>query len=258
MKAIVSAENQPSRADISAVSLVFAPGARPDASAIGALASSSRPFSVSFAPTENSGEEDPWVELLANGLTFDVTGISPGPARRPPERAHLFGLSEGADLSACEAITITPGAHLAGGRTMVPVLRNLAWVGALLAELPHVRAVAWHPARAWSAPEYFRSAILRWIAGGPFPGLGLTAIAPTSDGGLKSEGLEIFTGQELVLSPALARDKAEGTKLAMRLVNWLAESGRITESTSMMGHSGETLHLVPEQNQRIVKVTPSS
>ncbi|OYX65085.1 MAG: hypothetical protein B7Y88_10475 [Sphingomonadales bacterium 32-64-17] len=258
MKAIVSAENKASRADRSAVSLVFAPGARPDVSAIGALAARNGKFSVSFAPDEISSGENHWVELLANGLTFDVTGLKPGPARGQPERAHLFGLPEGPEFAACEAITITPGSHLAGGRTMLPVLRNLALLGALFAELPQVFAVAWHPARAWSEPGYFRSAILRWIAGGPFPGLGLTAIAPTSEGGLKSEGLEIFTGQELVLSPDLVRDGAEGAKVAVRLVNWLAESGMLTESTSMMGHSGETLHLVPQQNQQIVKVTQSS
>ncbi|WP_137679159.1 hypothetical protein [Aurantiacibacter suaedae] len=212
---------------------------------------------MSVASEERSHEEEHWAELLANGLTFDVTGLSPGPARVHPERYHLLGLAEAEDFSTSEAITITPGPHLAGGRTMLPVLRSLALLGAMLAELPQVHAVVWHAAGAWSEPGYFRSVILRWIAGGPFPSLGLTAIAPTREGGLKSDGLEIFIGQELVLGPDLARDKAEGTKVAIRLMNWLAESGRITESTSMMGPAGETLRLVPEQNQRIVKVTAS-
>lgn len=258
MKAIVNGGNFDLCGDLSAVSLLFAAGMRPDASAIRALARNDGNFSVSLEPAEVSSEEAAWVELLANGLTFDVTGLNPGPAAAQPEREHLFGLSEAADLAAWEAITITPGAHLAGGKTMFAVLRTLAWLGALLADLPHLQAIVWHPARAWNAPNYYRSGVQRWIEGGVFPGLGLTAISPTGGGGLVSEGLAVFIGQELVVSPELVSDRSEGTKFAMRLVNWLIENGRITESTSMIGPSGETLRLISDQNQQIVKVTASS
>ena len=258
VKAIASAENLDLRNDRCAVSLVFAAGTRPRASAIGALAASSDKFAVSHDPHKVNEVEEGWVELIANGLTFDLTGLNPEPAQARPECAHLFGLTANADLSAGEPITIMPGPHLASARTMFPVLRTLAWLGALLAELPQVRAVVWHPARSWSDPHYFRASVLRWIEGGAFPGLGLTAIAPTADGGLTSEGLAIFTGQELVLAPELARDRAEGAKIALRLINWLAESGGVTESTSVMGPSGETLNLVPDREKQNVKVTASS
>ena len=258
LRAIASAEKLDLDENVSAVSLIFSAGARPDTSAIRALAASSGKFAVSYDPAELSGGDNGWIELLASGLTFDVTGLKPGPPQLQPERVHLYGLSEQPDFPACEAITITPGPHLSGGKVMFPVLRCLAWLGALLAELPQLRAVAWHPARSWSEPVYFRSGVLRWIEGGVFPGLGLTAIVPTADGSLMSEGLAMFIGQELVLAPAMARDRAEAAKIALRLVNWLVENGKITETASMMGPSGEILRLQPEQNQQIIKVTASS
>ena len=257
VRAIASAENLDLRKDRCAVSLIFAAGTRPRARAIAELAASSGKFAVSHDPRKVGEVEEGWVELIANGLTFDLTGLNPKPAQARPECAHLFGLAASDELAAGEPLTIMPGPHLANARTMFPVLRTLAWLAALLGELPEVRAVVWHPARSWSDPHYFRAAVLRWIEGGAFPGLGLTAIAPTAEGGLASEGLAIFTGQELVLAPELSRDRAEGAKIALRLINWLAESGKVSESTSVMGPSGEKLNLIPDREQQNVKVTAS-
>ncbi|MEN7536409.1 hypothetical protein [Aurantiacibacter flavus] len=257
IKAIVSVEGRDFREDRSAVSLIFDAGGRPDISAIATIAASNGNFSLNSNPPGISLGAKGWVELLVNGLTFDVTGLRPGPGDAQPEQKHLFGLTGTSDFAACETVTIRPGTHLSGGRTMFPVLRSLALVAALLSDLPQLRAIAWHPARSWSEPGYFRSIVFRWIEGGVFPGLGLTAVTPTEEGGLMSEGLATFSGQELVLSPELARDRAEGTKLALRLINWLTENGRIDEGTSIMGPSGETLHLVPDANQQFVKVTAS-
>ena len=226
-----------------------------------AISEKSRQFAVSFDPAEGgvdgAGEtgEHCWLELLANGLTFDITGLAPGNAEVLPEQAHHYGLGKDADFSTTEAVTIVPGPHLASGGAMFPVLRCLAWLGALMADLPGVRAVAWHPARSYCEPEYFRTSVLRWIEGGVFPGLGLAALVPTADGGLQSEGLGLFIGQELRLSADLADDRAQGAKIALRLLNWLVENGRVVETSSMMGPSGQVLHLELEQNKQIIKVT---
>jgi len=223
-----------------------------------AIAEKSQQFIVSYDPSEEGEDINGWVELLANGLTFDMTGLAPGRSDLLPSLVHTYGLPEGADLSGSEAITIMPGPHISGGGAMFPVLRCLAWMAALLSELPGVEAVAWHPARSCCDARYFRSGVLRWIEGGVFPGLGLAAIAPTSDGGLQSEGLSLFIGQEVYLSPELAADRATGGKTALRLLNWLVENGRVTETASMMGPSGEILRLQPDKNKQIIKVTASS
>lgn len=219
-------------------------------------------FSISHDPQPKSGlmsEDDTvWLELVAMGLTFDLTGLAPGKACALPPAVHIYGLDASFVASDYAVLTLTPGPHLAGGGLMVPVVRCLAWVAALLAHLPNVAAVAWHPARSLSEPEYFRSNVLRWIDGGAFPGLGLTALSPTAAGGLQSEGLSVFTGQELELGADLVTDNAQGAKIALRLLHWMVEHGKVSEPQLLTGPSGEALRIEPTAAGNIVKVLRNS
>ena len=137
---------------------------------------------------------------------------------------------------------------------MFPVVRTLAMVAAALAQLDNAKAVAWHPTRAVTDADYFRRSVMGWIEGGPFPGLGLAALVPTENGGLRSEGLSLFTGQELLMTPEVVGDRAEATKIALRLLDWLVENGAITQSFAFTVPSGETLRLEPADNLGIVEV----
>lgn len=238
----------------SAVSLLFAPGKRPRAQDICALATKAAQFSVSLDPSADGGQEEGWLELLANGLTFDVSGLAPQSPIDVPPTVHAFGLRPGMDIATHQAVLITPGPHLAAGGAMFPVVRTLAMIAAHLVDLEGVDAVAWHPARAVSDATYFQRGVLRWMEGGAFPGLGLSALVPTPEGGLASEGLSLFTGQELRLSPDIAVDRAEGAKIALRLLNWLVENGRIIDPLEFTGPSGETLRLECSDNGTIVDV----
>lgn len=238
----------------SAVSLLFAPGKRPRAADICAQARKAGQFSISLDPAADGGQEEGWLELLANGLTFDLSGLAPQAPIDVPATVHSFGLSPAIDIGRHQAVLITPGPHLAAGGAMFPVVRTLAMIAAHLAELDGVDAVAWHPARAVSDAEYFRRGVLRWIEGGAFPGLGLSALVSTPEGGLASEGLSLFTGQELRLAPDIVADRADGAKIALRLLNWLVENGRVTEPLEFTGPSGETLRLEGGSNGTIVDV----
>lgn len=211
-------------------------------------------FSISLDTSADGGQEEGWLELLANGLTFDLTGLAPQTGSELPMTPHSFGLAPGFDAGAREAILITPGPHLAAGGAMFPVVRTLAMIAANLAQLDGVEGVAWHPARSITDPGHFRRSVLRWIEGGPFPGLGLTSVIPSEDGGLHTEGLALFTGQELRMHPEVVSDKAEATKIALRLLDWLIENGAITESFVFTVPSGETLRLEPVDNSGIVEV----
>ena len=51
-----------------------------------------------------------------------------------------------------------------------------------------------------------------------------------------------------------AMDQAQAGKVALRLLHWLVESGRVTETMSLTGPSGETLLLEPRPEQGIVCV----
>nr|WP_166175767.1 hypothetical protein [Altererythrobacter segetis] len=246
----------------SAVSLLFAAGRRPEAAAIRDFAQRHGGFAISFdpsvdratatAPIDDQGQD--WLELLASGLTFDLVGLRPGPPSEPPPCVHAYALAANAEAAGLEAITMRPGPHLAGGHTMLPVVRSLAWLAATLSEIEGVEAVAWQPARSWSGPAYFRGGVLRWIEGGVFPGLGLTALAVTPDGGMQSEGLSLFAGQDLRIEPELMLDKAEGAKIGVRLIDFLVEAGPIDAPQRVTGPDGQALRLEPSANGRFIRV----
>lgn len=243
-----------------AASLLFAPGERPDVRAVLALAQGGSGFTVSLDPNETGAESAEavaprhWLELLANGLTYDLSGLAPGAGAELPPGAHCFGLPDGIADEQFQALTLQPGPHLAGGANMLPVVRSLAWLTAHLAALPGVRAVAWHPARCWSAPEQFRASVLGWTDGGAFPAFALAALAPTSDGGMQSEGLALFTCQELRLEPELAEDRAAAGKIGVRLLHWLVEQGKLEKAESLVGPDGKRLRVEPSADGRFVRV----
>lgn len=252
---------------MSAVFLMFKAGERPTGDVFQELAESGRYFSVSFDPraTSPSGPRDSsttqnWLELLANGLTFDITGLAGGNAAKMQDPAYRFGFAadsimlDTAKRSSLECISIAPGPHLIGGDAMLPVIRSQAWLAAMLTHLPGVQAVAWQPARSAVEPVFFRESVSSWIEGGPFPGLGLTAFSDQPGGNLISEGLWLFTGQELLVCNSIAEDAPQRVKVALRLIHWLVENGRISQPIDMTGPGGENFRLEPSADQRIVKV----
>jgi hypothetical protein len=236
---------------MSAASLLFDPGMRPEKDAVRALAEADGGFSISLDPHMDEGS---WLELLASGLTFDLRGLSPGlPTANPPLR-HAYGVGEEPALARLEAITLQPGPHLAGGHAMLPIVRSLAWLTARLAGLEGVRAVAWHPARCWSAPQPFRDGVQRWLEGGPFPAFTLAALAPDLDQGLQSEGLGLLVGQELRIEPHVSADRAAMGKIAVRAMHWLVENGPVHAVRQVTGPDGEVLLMEPSANGRFVRV----
>ena len=226
-------------------SLLFAPHRRPDAAGVRRAAAEQAGFQISLDPPHTTPGGGNWLELVVNGMTFDLTGLAPGDPSPLPAGRLAPALMRMDDALEVEAITLQPGPHLAGGAGMVPVIRCLALLTAQLADLPALRAVAWHPAGQWALPQHFRSSVLGWIDGGVFPGLALASLIPLEDGGLQSRGLALFTGQELRLQPDMAGDPAEQVKLALRLMHWLVDRGGVTQDEALTGPNGERLIVRP-------------
>ena len=239
-----------------AVSLLFPEGQRPDAGRIHALAAAGGDFAVSFDPgagPADTADRPGWLELLASGLTFDLVGLVPSDPAPVPSPRQTISLGDNVDAR-FEAITLQPGPHIAGASGILPIIRSLAWLGAVLSQLEGIEAVCWHPARCWSAPNVYREAVLQWIEGGVFPGLILTSLHAMPDGGLQSEGLDVLTGQELRLEPDLAVDRATGAKLAVRLLDFLVVHGRVESADRVVGPDGTPLRLEPSGNGQFVRV----
>ncbi|MFM6933207.1 MAG: hypothetical protein ACKOUT_13320 [Novosphingobium sp.] len=178
-------------------------------------------FSVSLMPEPDEG----WLELLAMGLTFDLQGLDPFQPERIDSASHYFGLSQGEYVDGMEALRLSPGPHLAGSATMLPVLRVLAGLGAELARLPGLIAVGWVTSGTRMAPSYFMSSVRAWLAGGAFPALGLTGICALEGGGVTSEGFALFAGYEVSIEPLGGESMADCAKLAARAMHHIVQMG---------------------------------
>jgi len=235
--------------------LLFAPGERPTsqdiAEALQDRGRESLQARVSFAP--DSGED--WVELLASGLTFDLSGLAPAAARRVVRTEHRFGLPPDLDETALDALLLMPGHHLSGAGAMLPVMRVMAGLAARLARCLPVKGVCWHPASSCMEPAYFARMVDAWLAGGAFPALGLTALAFGDDGAVRSVGLDFFIGQELEVPARAGEPRADTIKLAMRVADMLVASGRIEREEVLRGPDGESLRAVPIESGRVVRLT---
>lgn len=235
--------------------LLFPRGDRPDVTTLRATVTGTERIAV----TNTLGEEDPalpqGIELLRDGMTYDLVGAAPGPGIALPTLEYRLGVSHEMADGAHEALALQPGPHLAPGARTMPVVRTMMGGAAMIvAHLPGLRAVAWPAARTVIGPDFFVSSMTAWLAGGAFPALGLTAFSPVAGGGLRSEGLAFFTGQELQLATELAEDRAAGTRLGVRLVNQLVGQGQVTAAEAIIGPEGERLTLEPSPDARTVRV----
>lgn len=236
--------------------LIFASGMRPNLALLEQLAGqpcSGSPALAPFAISHRSPAQD-WAELLVEGLTFDCTGLAPGPVDPQPLAGPVLGLKS---MPAGEVVSIAPGPHLAGGAGLVPVLRALAGLGVQLASLPGVLAAVWSPAGSWIEPELFRRAITNWLQGGAFPALTLTALKRESNGAMVSRGLTLLTGQELRFEPDKRLPAARMARLAVRLIHELVQSGPLATERDFVGPDGEHLLAVPVRNATEVRVLVS-
>ncbi|MGQ7828967.1 hypothetical protein [Altererythrobacter sp. Z27] len=196
-----------------------------------------------------------WLELLREGLTFDIAGLLPGTGFEIPPCDHQFDYREEICRSRLEAVRLTPGSHLAGGEASLPVLRSMfSLTRELVRHFEAIEAIAWPPSSSLIGRRFFESTIAAWLEGGAFPALGLTAFRETLDGGLVSVGLEFLIGQELRIEPSLAGDKVAATRLGVRLVNQLVLSGAVERMEQIIGPDGQRLQLEPSSNGRFVRV----
>ncbi len=205
---------------------------------------------VSLRPPDSAD----WLELLASGLAFDLTGLAPGAADTAPEAAHLFGVDRALAASPGEATTLAPGPHIASGSAMMAIVRVMTGLAAGLALALPVKAVCWRPAGCWMEPAYFARIVESWLAGGAFPALGLTGLERAKDGSVTSHGLAYFIGQELRVETRAGESAADTAKLAARVIDELVRHGPLAGSRDMTGPHGEALRAKTSADARLVVV----
>lgn len=196
-----------------------------------------------------------WLELLSDGLTLDLSGLAPGPAAAFPQFLHRFDLPTLPKAADHEVLILRPGPHLVDGGKSMPVLRAMLALGCdMVRQLPDLLAVGWTPAASAIGRRFFESATTAWLEGGPFPALGLTAFAETSDGALESVGLAFWIGQELRIEPPLSHDRVSATRLGIRLINHLVIIGGLEGDDRIVAPDGTRLVLRPSRSRALISV----
>lgn len=236
--------------------MLFPEGRRPTSRDVrGALARVSC-GQVSYDPADSEAAvtASDWLELVVDGLTFDVLGLAPGKGLTIPAPRHLFGISQAA-LAGHEAIGLAPGPHIASAANALPVVRTLLRLGAALAsEWEAAFAMVWPPAASVMHRAGFSETIGAWLAGGAFPALGLTGVVARGDGALASDGLAFFTGRELVLDPALGGDRVAATRLMTRLIDRLVHEPPFDGVSTVRLETGAILRLTAQGG--VITVAP--
>lgn len=261
--------------------LLFEESQRPSAAAIHAFVAAWEKVSISHDPalpaaispsipvvnsqdlTHRDGEADTgvmplarqWVELLREGLTFDLAGLAPGPGCTLPDITHRFDWDDQAAARDYAALQLVPGPHLAAGGMTPPVLRSLVALGRDLALFfEELAAVVWPPSGSLIGRRFFESTATAWLDGGPFPALGLTAFELTADGALETRGLHLWAGQELRIEAPLVQDRVAATRLGVRLVNHLVMLGALAGEERIVAPDGTRLVMVPVPERALVRV----
>ncbi|MFN4019043.1 MAG: hypothetical protein ACK4IC_00840 [Erythrobacter sp.] len=200
-------------------------------------------------------QDEVWVELLRDGLTFDLCGLAPGPCSGVPPIIHRFDFARQESEDALEALVVCAGPHLSGGERSMPVMKAMLGLARDLAQhFADLVAIHWAPSHSAIGRRFFESVITAWLDGGAFPALGLTAFEETGDGALQSVGLAFWIGQEVRIEPPLTTDRIAATRLGVRLINQLVIVGGLDRSERIIAPDGTRLVLQTSRNSQYIRV----
>lgn len=204
-------------------------------------------MAVSHTPTDS----DDWLELLFDGLTFDLSGLGSRLSTQDIP-ANQFDINLSGQDSHSRA-TLRLGPHIASAMAVPGVVRAQLQLLSHLCDMPGIVAVGWAPADSLMSAGYFKRIVENWLGGGPFPALGITALGRNESKKLHSVGLSYFTGQEIEV-PVIDKSESSAAKLAVRVIDYLVEYGFVTQEQEIEGPNGGVLVLSPEANGKMVRV----
>lgn len=207
--------------------------------------------SATFAISHIAPPEEGWIEILRDGLTFDLHGLADGPVQKTPDIRAGVGIDPAA-RSGLAVLTLSPGPHLAGAQRLLPVIRVAAEILMDISRIGSATAVVWLPANLIVRTDLFVKAVRPWLDGGPFPAPALVALHSDASGQVRSEGLNFFIGQEFLLQSKASENGASLARVAIRLIDWLVAHGPISISTEAVLAGTGAVFLEVSESGRIL------
>lgn len=260
---MVMAEEACSLQNSVGVVLAFSEGSRPCRETVRALMTGHPRFMIGFNPSfkpsarpASSRKTDglaptEWLELLSDGLSFDLIGLAPGPSAILPDISRMHGFEGNLPSASVEAVGLFPGPHIAESEASLPIFRAMMGLTAeLIHALEGVQAICWAPARSAIHPAIFGRSVNEWMKGGRFPTHGLVGF-DFERGKLRSEGLSFFAGREVLFDEELAREREEAIDLASRLVHEIVAIGPLEGPVELQVGNGRKVLLDPLQDAMI-------
>lgn len=237
--------------------LFFAPGHKPDGDVLARAAERIKGLHLSpVAATDHGEAPEGWVQLERGGLTFDCTGLAPGPDLPVPDRTRWVGTAPRQPHGA--SIGLGLGPHVRAGQAVLPVLKGLLALAAdLVSALEHCQGVCWLGSGVAMDRDSFVAQTRRWLMDGPLPIALLVATDGDGDGVVATTGLAYFTGQEIRVAPGAASDPVEAARLAGRVANQLIYHGPLEQAQEVTGVDGLTLRLEPGGEGALVDLRPA-
>lgn len=195
------------------------------------------------------------MELLRDGLTFDCSGLAPGPAATLPSVNQWLGVAEHQRPDRLRCVGLSLGPHLRAGQASPSILRSLLELARDMADgFSDCRGLCWVASGTVIDPAAFADLLNHWRASGSFPVQLVASLKDGLAGGVESRGMAYFTGQELRLEPGAAPDQEQSAALALRLASQLIHRGRLDAPEQAMSPHGTPLRLEPSPNGRFVRV----
>ena len=230
--------------------LKFPIGRRPDATTLNNAVKKLEFVSV----LHSSSDQDEPIELLSEGMIFELYGICPAQAATfeyfPSDPGEL------ALNARSDAIVLAPGPHIAAGVNTVPILRRFMEIGAALSDmLPHLEAIRFKPSACDLPPADFVAAIKCWSNGGNFPVPAMISFKSTLDEAFQSRGLAFHNGQELRLEPDTVEELADPLSLGNTLINFLVQRERLSNAEVFTDGDGASYMMKPSANGKTIRVS---
>ena len=198
-------------------------------------------FDEGSSPRSASGQ------IIFHGVSFTYDIESTGPI---PSASRIFCNADLGHLRS--AIHLDLGPSVAGGARVPAIIALFMQLGLTLGRLLSAKAILWSSADIISGFQYYAETVAQYGEGAAFPALICVAFDTSDPAIVRTSGLSLFCGQELVFQHA-PLTTSDAMRYVVRLVHDLATQGAIESEIDVAGmHDGEIIRLMLQAGKDVL------